>query len=110
MSGAASRRKGNQWELAVCHLLERWGWQAMTSRAGRGGTQAGADIITDCPVVIEAKNHKTMDLAGWIDQAIDQAPGDLAAVFIKRRQKPAEHGYVLMRADQYLDLVNRTVR
>lgn len=107
MSGSASRRKGNRWEVEVCHLLERYGWQAMTSRAGRGGTQAGADIISECPVVIEAKNHKTMDLSGWLDQAIEQAVCDPAAVFIKRRQKPPEHAYVVMRADQYLELVRR---
>ena len=107
MSGSASRRKGSRWEVDVCHLLQRYGWQAITSRAGRGGTQAGADIITDCPIVIEAKNHKTMDLSGWLNQAIDQADGDPAAVFIKRRQKPSEHAYVVMRADQYLELVRR---
>lgn len=110
MSGAASRRKGNRWELDVCQLLIQAGWQAMTSRAGRGGTQAGADVITDAPVSIEAKNHKTIDLAGWLDQAIRQADDCPAALFIKRRQKPPEHGYVVMRVDQYLDLLAKTIR
>lgn len=112
MSGAASRRKGNRWELDVCRLLVEAGWHAVTSRSGRGGTQHGADIVTDAPVAIEAKNQQRLDLAGWLDQAITQAAqvGLPAAVFIKRRQKPAHEGYVLMRADQYLEMLNRTVR
>jgi hypothetical protein len=107
MTGATSRRKGNRWELDVCRLLAARGWQAITSRNGRGGAQGGADIITDLPVSIEAKARKEWDLAGWLDQAVSDAGGDPAAVFVKRRQRPADHGYVVMRADQWLDLAGR---
>jgi len=106
MSGAASRRKGNRWELDVCQLLIQHGWQAVTSRAARGGTQAGADIITDAPIIVEAKNHKQMNLSGWLDQAVAQADDTApAALFIKRRQKPSGDCYVVMRADDYLALI-----
>lgn len=110
MSGAASRRKGNTWELQVCQLLRDYGWSAQTSRAIRGGTQHGADIITDAPIDIEAKNHKQMNLAGWIDQAIRQAGQLPVAVFIKRRQRPPAEAYVVMRADQYLHLLSQADR
>jgi hypothetical protein len=107
MSGASSRRRGNAWELDVCRLLVARGWQAITSRNGRGGAQGGADVITDLPVSIEAKNRKEWDLAGWLDKAIRDAGDDPAAVFVKRRQKPADQCYVVMRADQWLDLAGR---
>jgi hypothetical protein len=107
VTGASSRRKGNAWELAVCRLLVARGWRAITSRNGRGGAQGGADVITDLPVSVEAKNRKDWDLAGWLDQAIRDAGDDPAAVFVKRRQKPADQCYVVMRADQWLDLAGR---
>jgi len=104
MSGSYSRDKGARWERDVCRLLVASGWQAITSRNARGGAQMGADVISDLPVCIEAKNQARMDLSGWLDQAVRQAPGDLAAVFVKRRQKPASQAYVVMQADQFLEL------
>ncbi len=104
MSGAYSRSKGNRWERDVCRLLVNAGWKAITSRNARGGAQMGDDVITNLPVCVEAKNQARMDLSGWLDQAVAQAPGDLAAVFVKRRQKPAEQAYVVMQADQFLEL------
>lgn len=111
MSGAASRRKGNRWELDVCSLLQQYGWQAITSRSARGGTQAGADIITDAPIIVEAKNQQKLDLSGWLDQAVSQADDTApAALFIKRRQKPSGDCYVVMRADDYLRLLRGDYR
>jgi Holliday junction resolvase len=69
MSGASSRRKGNQAEVEVTHALERAGWTAVTSRAARGGYQSGEDIITNFPCSIEVKNQARLDLAGWWGQA-----------------------------------------
>lgn len=110
MSGAASRRKGNTWELQVCQLLRDHGWSAQTSRSSRGGTQHGADIITDAPIDIEAKNQKTLELSKWLDQAIRQATRQPAVLFIKRRQRPPGEAYVVMRADQYLHLLKQADR
>jgi hypothetical protein len=104
---AYSRSKGNRWEQQVAAWLNTRGYAAITSRNARGGSQQGVDIITDLPVSVEAKNCKRWDLAGWVDQAVEQAdhtaPG---AVFIKRPGKadPGD-GYVVMRADDFVDLV-----
>ena len=107
MTGKPSADKGKRWELACCAMLVSYGWQAITSRNARGGRQLGADIITDLPVSIEAKDRKAWDLSGWLDQAIADAGEDPAAVFVKRRgRKPCE-AYVVMRADQWLDLAGR---
>lgn len=84
MTGATSRRKGNQAETAVVRLLKEHGYTAVTSRNARGGTQMGGDIISDFPAMIEVKNHAKLDLAGWWRQAVAQA-GDQPAVVIHKR-------------------------
>jgi hypothetical protein len=107
MSGAASRSKGHRWERAVAQLLRDAGWHALTSRNARGGSQQGEDIVTDAPVCVEAKNQARIELAGWVDQAVEQSCCCGGVVFIKRRGKPAEHGYAVMRIDQYLSLLRK---
>jgi hypothetical protein len=97
VGGAAARRKGNRAELDVVAALRRHGWQAITSRAARAGTQAGADLITDFPLVVEVKDQARMELAGWVDQAVAEAGGSPACVVHKRRGKAeAEDWYVTM--------------
>ncbi|MCA1781888.1 MAG: hypothetical protein LC679_06850 [Intrasporangiaceae bacterium] len=106
MSGATSRRKGNAYECAVAAWLRSKGFRAITSRDARGGSQGGADVITDFPTTIECKNHAKLDLAGWIDQAVNDAAGDPAAVWVKRRGKgDVGESYVVMRADDFVALV-----
>ena len=109
MSGAYSNNKGKKWEQALCRLFVASGWTAITSRNARGGKQEGVDIISDLPVCVEAKDQARFDLSGWLDQAVSQAEGSLAAVFVKRRQKPAAEAYVVMRADQFLELCGKVV-
>lgn len=108
MSGKASRRKGARAEQQVAEWLRSLGWTARTSRSAQG-VQGGADIITDCPLSFEVKDHARMELAAWLDQAVRQAePGHPAVVIHKRRGKgnPADW-YVTMRAADLLDLVRR---
>jgi len=87
MSGAASRARGNRAELDVCHALQRYGYRAVTSRSVRGGTQAGGDIITDFPAVLEVKDQAKLDLPGFWRQAVAQAEaeGDIPGLIVKRR-------------------------
>lgn len=87
MSGASSRARGNRAELDVVKTLKDWGWQAMTSRAGRGGTQKGADIITDFPVVLEVKDHARLELATWLKQLAEEQGSDPGFVIHKKRGK-----------------------
>ena len=106
MGGATSRRKGNVAELAVVHALQRAGWQAITSRAALGGTRKGADIVTDFPMVVEVKNEKSMRLADWWKQAVEQAGDDLPVVVHKRRGfSQAEDWWVTMNLATLLALV-----
>lgn len=83
--GKSERAKGNRAELAVAATLRDWGWAAQTSRAVRGGTQHGADLVTDFPAVIEVKDHGRMDLSGWLNQLAEEQGNDPGFVVHKRR-------------------------
>jgi hypothetical protein len=84
VTGATNRRKGNQAEVAVAKVLREHGYEAVTSRNARGGTQMGGDLVSDFPVEVEIKNHTRLDLAGWWKQAVAQA-GNRPAVIIHKR-------------------------
>ena len=110
MSGASSRRRGNTYETAVAAWLRDHGWQAITTRDARGGTQGGSDLITDLPVTVECKAQKTFDLAGWLDQAVHDAAGDRASLWVKRRGKAdVGESYVVMRAADFVALLGAEV-
>ena len=108
MSGATSRRKGQKAEQAVAKMLRAWGWAARTSRSVQG-VQGGADLITDCPLSIEVKDHARMELAAWVDQAVRQAePGRPGVVIHHRRGKgQVSDWYATMRVSDLLELVRR---
>ena len=108
MSGATSRRKGQKAEQAVARMLRAWGWAARTSRSVQG-VQGGADLITDCPLSIEVKDHQRIELSAWLDQAVRQAePGRPGVVFAKRRGRAnAAEWYAVMRVADLLELVRR---
>lgn len=106
MSGASSRRKGNAAEVEVVKALERAGWTAVTSRAARGGYQAGVDIISDFPLAVEVKNQTRMDLPGWWRQAVDQA-GDKLPIIVHKRvgKSQAEEWWATMDLQTLLKLI-----
>lgn len=108
MSGASSRRKGNAAEVEVVKALERAGWTAVTSRAARGGFQAGEDIISDFPMSVEVKNHTRLDLAGWWGQAVEQA-GEKPPVVVHKRvgKGQAEDWWVTMDLATLLRIVKK---
>jgi Holliday junction resolvase-like predicted endonuclease len=108
MSGSTSRRKGNRAEVEVVAALKRAGWAAVTSRNARDGTQGGADVITDFPMVIEVKSVARTDLSGWWRQAQDQAGDELPVVIHKRvGHAKAEDWWVCMDMHTLLRLVER---
>lgn len=108
MSPKKEADKGKEAEREVVRALVRAGWRAMTSRAARSGTQAGADVITDFPASIEVKNHSSYGgkLSTWWAQAIEQAHGDPAVIVHKRHGRArAEHWWVTTDLETLLRLV-----
>ena len=103
---AYSRAKGNRAEVEAVAAIRRLGYDAITSRLGRGGTQGGEDIITDLPVSIECKDQSRDALPSWLDQARAQADDCHAAVLHKRRGKArAESWFVTMQFDDFVALI-----
>lgn len=81
------RAKGTAAETAVVRYLQAHGFPHAERRALHGVNDMGD--ITGCgPLVLEVKNHKTMDLAGWIrelEAEMANADVDLGSVVIKKR-------------------------
>jgi hypothetical protein len=103
-----SKAKGTAFETAVVNCLRNWGFVAAERRALHGANDKGD--ITGLPgVVIEVKNQRAMDLAGWVREAEregEAAHADLAVVWHKRRGKAsAEDAYVTMNGASFLALL-----
>lgn len=81
------RQKGTAAETAVVNYLKEHGFPYAERRALHGTADKGD--ITGCgPVVFEVKNHKTLDLAGWIKELEAEtvnADANVGAVVAKKR-------------------------
>lgn len=103
-----SRRLGTLWEVAIVAALRQRHWPHAERRALAGKNDRG-DIAGIPGVVIEAKNHKTITLAAWMDELaaeVDNDGADLGALWIKRRGKArAVDGYVVMYPDDFMALL-----
>ena len=106
--GAASRRKGAAAEVAVVKHLRDHGFPAAERRIA--GTDDALGDITGIPgLVIEVKNQKALNLAGWVDQLgdeLDTARVDHGAVIHKRPGKiDVGEWYATMPVAVLLDLL-----
>lgn len=103
-----SKQKGTAWETDIVRALHDAGWQHCERRTLSGACDRG-DINVHPDVVIEAKNHGTLNLAAWIHEAEVErgnAGAKVAVVWCKRRGKArAEDGYVVMTGDQFTRLL-----
>ena len=84
---SAQRAKGTAAETAVVRYLQDHGFPYAERRALHGSADKG-DVTGIGPVVLEIKNHKTLDLAGWITELsieIYNAKASTGAVIAKRR-------------------------
>lgn len=109
MSGQQSRTKGHRWELALAHWFTAHGLgDIRTGRSVTGGTQQGADLVTLHPNgnisfdvagwSLEAKDQDRAALAGWLNQAADDANGRPFAVIHKHRNRPTDQARVYIPA------------
>jgi hypothetical protein len=103
------RRKGSTFELAIVAYLRDHGHPHAERAYGAGRPDDRGDIDGLAGWTLEAKNHKTMDLAGWCDEARAEAsngPGShWWAVIAKRRNRPVSDAYVVMPLSQFAELM-----
>jgi Holliday junction resolvase len=101
-----SKRKGTAYESVVVAYLNTHGFPEAERRALSGSKDKG-DIAGVCSTAIETKACKTLDLAGWVDEAIAEAANAGAQfhlVVAKRRMKPVEKSYAVMELGQWVEL------
>jgi hypothetical protein len=105
---ASAKAAGRNWETAIVDALIYRGWPHAERRRMAGINDRG-DIAGVAGVVVEAKNTKTLDLAGGLAEAHREAANANAAIgvaWFKRRGKAsALDGYVVMDGDTFLQLL-----
>lgn len=102
------RRKGNGFEIEIVKYLRLHGFPYAERAYGAGRPDDCGDIDGIPGWVIEAKNHKSLDLAGWANEAAAEAQNARAswwAVIAKRRNRPTSDAYVVMDLAQFADLL-----
>ena len=116
----AAKRKGAQFEVDLEAFFRDKFLHA--TRLVRRGKDDEGDIllrIHDLAVIVEAKNEKAIDLAGYMKEATDEAirweakhvheprPADLVlgVAAVKRRMQPISKSYIVMEADDFAALL-----
>lgn len=82
-----SKQRGTRYEGEVADYFRRQGWVQAERRALAGANDMG-DITGIPGVVIECKNHRTHDLAGWVAELeveLGNAGCDIGLVAVRRR-------------------------
>ena len=90
-----AKQKGTAFETAVVRFLadETGAWVERRALSGTNDKGVFADWC------LEAKNHKAIDLAGFVDQAESEARNAGSrwfAAIVKRRNKSVKDAYVVM--------------
>jgi Holliday junction resolvase len=102
------RRKGSAFEVDVVKFLRSAGHPFAERAYGAGRPDDVGDVNGIVGWCLELKNHKTMDLAGWADEAAREATAARCrwwAVIAKRRNRPTADAYVVMPLSQFAELM-----
>lgn len=88
------KQKGTRWEREVADYLN-------VDRSPAWGVCDQGDLNPrqTYPFTIECKNHKTITLSSFVDEAVvenENADGEYPAVVIKRPRKNVKDAYVVM--------------
>lgn len=117
-AGSMGNPKGGRYERELLDYLREKGHDA--ERLRLTGTKDEGDLLLrlslDRRIVIEAKNRKQMNLAGWLEEASAEAYNyadhrridlDLVnyAVIHKRKGKGVQFSYVTLPLHEYLEQI-----
>ncbi len=105
---SVNRGRGTAFETLVVRFLQSKGWIHAERRALHGTLDKG-DITGTGPLVWECKNHKTLDISGWLketEQERQNAKADHGILVVKRRSygEPSDQ-YAIMRLDDLCNLL-----
>jgi hypothetical protein len=102
------RRKGTGFELEIVNFLRTHGFPMAGRAYGAGRPDDVGDINGVAGWCLEAKNHKSLDLAGWCSEAAAESANARTswwAVIAKRRNRPVSDAYVVMPLEQFARLL-----
>lgn len=104
---SASKRKGTAWESLIVAYLQGAGFPNVERRALTGSQDKGD--VAGLPLVIEAKNCRTTELAAWVDEASAEAKNAGVPVGVvwhhrRGRSSPGD-GFVTMRGEDFVTLL-----
>ena len=104
----ASKRKGSSWELAIAKYLVQQGWKHAERRIA-GSTIDKGDIYGIIGCVIEAKNEKRIDLAGYMKELEVETGNAKAATGVaivkKRGTTDVGEAYAVMPVKYWVSLM-----
>lgn len=107
--------KGKRYEKHLAGIIESMGFGRAIRSAGSGnGNRDKGDLICNLPFLIEAKNHDTLHVPAWIDQAKRQAQqgnwsSDKWAVVFRdfRQPETTSDDYVVISFTEFLTLLKK---
>ena len=102
-----NQRAGASWEQTVVDYLVANGFP-FAERRVMGGTNDRGDIAGIPGVMLECKNEKRMDLAGYMGEVKTQtenAGAEIGVAVVKRRNHQAKDAYVVMTLEQFADMI-----
>jgi len=105
-----SKRKGSAFELAIAKYLVEQGWKHAERRIA-GSTIDKGDIYGIIGCVIEAKNEKRIDLAGYMKELeveCANAKATTGAAIVKKRGTTnVGEAYAVMPVRMWVDLMKQ---
>ncbi len=106
--GAAPKRKGSAFERDIVRFLVEHGFPDAERAYGAGRPEDIGDIVGIPGITVECKAAKSIDLAGFVDEAERErlnARQAYGVVIVKRRGKPTSAAYVVMTFESFTRLV-----
>jgi hypothetical protein len=106
--GSGPKRKGSSFERDIVVFLQAHGFPFAERSYGAGRPGDVGDIDGLPGFVIEAKACRSIDLAGWVDEAETErtnARQPFAIVIAKRRNRPTGAAYAVMTLESFARLV-----
>jgi hypothetical protein len=106
--GAGPKRKGSAFERDVVHYLREHGFLDAERAYGAGRPEDIGDVVGVPGVTIECKAVRSIDLAGFVDEAERErinARQPYGVAVVKRRGKSTGQAYVVMSLEAFSRLV-----
>jgi len=114
VNGRTMRAKGAAFEREVVRVLREHGHLNAQRAYGSGRPRDIGDVVGLSGFAVEVKCQRSLDLAGWCDEVAREAAnvgaGVVPVVVAKRRGRPTEDAYVVIRLRDFADLTSKTGR